>query len=75
MINTILKRANEIASLKRSLGMDAAPWTMESCLKAACNECLASYEHLPADCYEVRSMAGEVCPVSVHTGQWVTGWI
>lgn len=75
MIEIILKRANEIASLKKSCGMDVAEWTLEDCLKAACNECFASYEHLPADCYEVRTMAGDVYPVSVHAGKWVTGWI
>ena len=73
MIETILKRANEVASLKKAAG--AKGWTMEDCLKEACSECFASYNHLQSDEYDVTTMKGDTYPVSVHNNLWVTGWI
>lgn len=73
MIETILKRANEIAILKKAT--EVSSWTMEDCLNEACNECLASYNHYQSDEYDVTTLTGENFPVSVQNNLWVTGWL
>lgn len=76
-IQKILKAANEIAALKRSLGMDAAPWEMSDCLRIACQD--AASVRGDGDKMTVRPYAGGLYtyPVSVSPDgkRWEQGWI
>ena len=74
-INKILKSANEIASLKRSLGMDCAPWEMEDCIRIACQDVASIMGK--GDNLLVRPWAGGIYsyPVSHDGRRWKQGWI
>lgn len=76
-IKKIIKAANEIAALKRSLGMDAAPWEMSDCLRIACQD-VATVKG-DGDMMLVRPWAGGLYsfPVSVSLDgkRWEQGWI
>ena len=75
-IQKLLKNTNEKASLKRSLGMDAAGWTMESILRDECKKggALVIGE---GDEVEVK-IGGLYCfPISLSSDgkRWEQGWI
>ncbi len=75
-IQKILKSANEIVALKKSLGTDAATWSMLDCLRTACSENKA----VIVSCNEWENEASVrlgvyLYSVSVDNGRWVNGWI
>lgn len=75
-IQKILKSANEIIVLKKSLGTDTAPWSMLGCLRAACSENKA----MIVSCNEWENEASirlgvYLYSVSIDNGRWVNGWI
>jgi hypothetical protein len=75
-IQKILKSANEIIALKKSLGTDAAPWSMLDCLRTACSENKA----IIVSCNEWENEASirvgvYLYGVSIENGRWVNGLI
>lgn len=74
-IQNIIKSANEIATLKRSLGTDASPWEMSDCLATACKG-VASLRGTD-NMMLVRPHHGEQYwyPVSHDSQAWGQGWI
>lgn len=75
-IQKLLKETNERISFKRSLGTDAAEWSMESVLRAVCKE-NGAFVIREGDEVEIKINNLYCYPVSVSSDgkEWQTGWI
>lgn len=76
-IQKVIKAANDIITLKRAIGMDAAPYSAASCMEAACKEHNVNVTMHGSDkaCVFGKSPTSEAFPVSFQNGAWETGWI